>query len=160
MDLTIRQATLEDYEALCALLAQVDTLHGQALPHVFRAPGGPSRSREFIASIITNEHAALLVAEHDGQIVGCIDVIIQQAPDIPIMVPRRFAKIDTLVVAEGFRCAGIGRALLERAQQWAADRQATQVELNVWEFNQAAIAFYEKQGYETAQRRMWRSLRE
>jgi len=33
-----------------------------------------------------------------------------------------------------------------------------EVELNVWEFNQDAISFYEKLGYTTVSRKMWRSL--
>jgi ribosomal protein S18 acetylase RimI-like enzyme len=34
----------------------------------------------------------------------------------------------------------------------------TDVELHVWEFNQAALAFYETLGYATLERRMGRSL--
>jgi len=160
MDISIRQATEEDYEALCALLAEGDALHREALPHVFREPDGPSRSQEFVSSLIADENAALFVAEHEGQVIGCVDVFIREAPDVPIMVPRRYAVIGTLVVAEAFRRAGVGRALVERAQQWAASKQATQVELNVWEFNEAAIVFYEGLGYETTRRQMWRPLEE
>jgi len=108
-------------------------------PHVFREPDGPARTKEFISGIIANEDAALFVAERDGQIIGLVHILVREAPDIPVMVPRRYAVIDDLIVRRNFRRFGVGRALLERAHRWAADKQATQVELNVWEFNQTAI---------------------
>lgn len=47
---------------------------------------------------------------------------------------------------------------MESAYLWAKKRGATEVELEVWEFNQDAISFYEKLGYETAKRTMWRRI--
>jgi ribosomal protein S18 acetylase RimI-like enzyme len=47
---------------------------------------------------------------------------------------------------------------MEHAHRWALDKKVRHVELNVWEFNKEAIAFYDKLGYETANRRMWKSL--
>ena len=44
------------------------------------------------------------------------------------------------------------------AEEWAAQRGAAGLELHVWEFNAEAIAFYRRQGYSTAGRRMWRRL--
>ena len=44
MNLSIRPAVLEDYEALCAIFGQVDALHCEALPQVFQEPDGPARS--------------------------------------------------------------------------------------------------------------------
>jgi len=66
--------------------------------------------------------------------------------------------IDSLAVKEGFRRSGVGRALMERAHQWARDKGVTQVELGVWEFNEGAMAFYEKLGYRPASRKMRRVL--
>jgi GNAT superfamily N-acetyltransferase len=53
---------------------------------------------------------------------------------------------------------GIGQALLRRAERWAAERGASELELTVWEFNQDAIAFYEKLGYVTERRTMWKTI--
>ncbi len=67
--------------------------------------------------------------------------------------------MENLAVKEKFRCSGVGRALVEMAHQWTLDKGITQVELNVWEFNKEAIAFYEKRGYTTTSRKMWKSLK-
>jgi len=159
MQLCTREANQEDYEELCEVIAEVDALHCEAVPHVYRPPDGPARSKDYIASVIADDNAALFVAQSDGEIVGLIQILVREAPEIPIMVPRRYAVINTLAVKRGFRRLGVGRALIERAHRWAQEKGATQGELSVWEFNGGAIAFYEKLGYRTASRRMWRALR-
>jgi GNAT superfamily N-acetyltransferase len=107
---------------------------------------------------MADENAALLIAEFEGHMVGFIHVLIREAPDIPIRVPRRYAVVDNLVVRKRFRRHGAGRSLMEHAHRWALDKKVSHVELNVWEFNKEAFAFYDKLGYETANRRMWKSL--
>jgi len=47
--MNIRPATIDDDEQLCGLFDEVDRLHREALPNVFRKPDGPTRSRERIA---------------------------------------------------------------------------------------------------------------
>ena len=158
MDFSIRKATEGDYEDLCALYAEVDALHRDAVPGVFRTPGGPPRTKEFVCGILADESAALFVAESNGRIVGMACARIRQAPEIPILVPRRYARIEELVVLKRFQRQGIGRALADKAHEWALGKQVGQVELNVWEFNAAAISLYEKLGYKTAYRTMWRKL--
>ncbi len=158
MEFSIREATQGDFDALCAIFAEADATHRKALPHIFREVAGPARPREFILGILADENAALFVAEHKGEIVGLIRISIRETPNLPIFVPRRYAVISELVVKEGFRRHGVGRALLERAERWAIDQGVRQIELVVWEFNKGAIAFYEKHGYKTISRRMWKPL--
>jgi len=157
MNFLIRQATQEDYEGLCAVIAEVDALHSEALPEVFRA-ADPPRTREFVSGIMADENAALFVAESDGQVIGFVLVRIERSRDIPIMVPRRYAMIDDLAVLKRFHRRGVGQALMDKAHQWALSNGVSHIELSVAEFNQGAIAFYEKLGYATRSRRMWRSL--
>lgn len=62
------------------------------------------------------------------------------------MVPRRHAVLEDLAVRDGYRHLGVGTSLLERAHQWVLSKELSQIESNVWEFNEEAIAFYGKQG--------------
>jgi ribosomal protein S18 acetylase RimI-like enzyme len=158
MNFIIRSANLEDYEELYAVFEEVDALHCEALPQVFQEPDGPVRSREYVTAIVSNENMVLFVAESDGQIIGLVQAYVQEAPDIPLFVPRRYAVIDNVAVKQDFRRSGIGQALIEKAERWAKDKKASQIELNVWEFNTGATAFYDKLGYETARRIMWKPL--
>jgi ribosomal protein S18 acetylase RimI-like enzyme len=154
----IRQATVMDYAGICAVLSEVDALHREALPQVFRDPGTVVRSRAYIASIVEDENAGLWVAEDEGQIVGLLNVSARETRDLPILVPRRYAVIENLAVAAAYRRRGIGRALMQVADDWALAKGIEQVELHVYEFNEGARAFYEALGYQTASRNMWRDL--
>lgn len=158
MEVTIRRATAQDYEALCEIIGEVDALHREALPHLFRAPGGPARERIYLLGLLADDDHGLFVAEIEGQAAGYVHVAVRDTPPIPILVPRRVAVVDDLVVKEAYRRSGLGRALMGRAEQWAQAKGVAEVELNVYEFNEPAIAFYRSLGYETFSRRMGRRL--
>ncbi|HXZ06398.1 MAG TPA: GNAT family N-acetyltransferase [Ktedonobacteraceae bacterium] len=158
MQIVLRTATLEDYEGLFLLYAQLDQVHTEALPEFFRSVEEPARSRQYFAEIIANKDAALFVAEYEGTLVGAIHCFIDDAPKIPFIVPRRFVLIDDMVVDENFRRRGVGQALLERVDQWVREKGLTEVVLGVWEFNTAARFLYEKLGYHTTWRRMRKQL--
>jgi ribosomal protein S18 acetylase RimI-like enzyme len=158
MAFSIRPATPADYDAVGAVYAEVERLHRDAAPHVFRAPDGPALNPEYFESMLADADAVWLVAEHHGEIWGFVTAQIVYAPDRPILVPRRYAEVDNLAVLRQHRRAGIGRALMERAHAWAAERGIHEVELNVYEFNQDAIAFYEELGYVTERRKMRRII--
>ena len=138
---------------------ELDRYHGDALPRVFKKPRGLTRSQQFVLEIMADPSAALFVAEEKGTLIGFVHVCVCESRSLPFLVPRRYARIDSLEVRKGYRGAGVGKRLVERAHRWAGDEGAEQVELTVWEFNQAAIAMYEKLGYETANRRMRLALK-
>jgi diamine N-acetyltransferase len=154
----IREASVEECEAICALFEQVDAFHAAARPEMFRPPQRPVRTPEFIQKLLTSTTDTLFVAPRDGRLVGLAWVITRNAPDLPIFVPRRFAVIETLVVDEEARRQGVGRVLVERIQHWATDYGLQEVQLSVHEFNAGARAFYTELGYETVERRLRRRL--
>ena len=159
METIIREAVSRDYENLNTLIDAVDRLHRDNLPQKFQESEGPVRDRNFILDLIADESVGLFVAEREAQLVGLVHIVIKDTPDIPILVPRRYAVIDNLVVKDGLRRAGIGRALMTKAHDWAITKGAKLVELNVYDFNEAALAFYERLGYKTYSRQMSKSLK-
>jgi ribosomal protein S18 acetylase RimI-like enzyme len=160
MEPAIREATARDYDDLCEIIDDVDTLHRNHLPHIFQEAAGPVRDREYILGLIQDEQVALLVAEARGQIVGFVHAFLSETPPIPILVLRRPATISDLAVRKDLRRLGIGRRLMEAVEQWAVARGASEIDLNVYEFNRAATAFYESLGYRTLSYRMEKPLRE
>jgi ribosomal protein S18 acetylase RimI-like enzyme len=158
MDCSIRRATSEDYDAVAVAFAELELFHQSALPGIFRRPIGPALSRELFESMLADVDAAWLVAQRPGEIIGFVSVRVVQAADRPILVPRSYAEVDSLAVREPYRRFGIGRALMAHAQRWATERGLREIELNVWEFNQSAIAFYEALGYVTERRKMRRII--
>ena len=154
MEPGIREAVASDYDELCDVFDEGDALHRENLPRVFQKPMGAPRSRDYVLGLIADERVGFFVAQAGDRLAGLVCVRLREAPELPICVRRRYAVIDNVVVKEAFRRAGVGRALVERAREWAVAKGADSIELNVWEFNQEAIAFYRALGYETASRKM------
>lgn len=102
--------------------------------------------------------AVLFVAEHEEQLIGAVHAHLRRSPDIPLLKPRHFAYVETLVVSSDWRRRGIGKQLMERIEFWARDKGATEIELFVWDFNQTAIALYDQLAYRTISRRLWKTL--
>jgi ribosomal protein S18 acetylase RimI-like enzyme len=158
MKLSIREAVASDYDDLCALFDEGDALHRENLPRIFQKPRGAVRGRDYVLGLIADEAVGFFVAQVRDRLVGLICVMIRESPEVPIFVRRRYTVVNDVVVKDEFRRAGIGRALMEKAHEWAVAEGADSIELNVWEFNQGAIEFYQTLGYETASRKMSKRL--
>jgi len=158
MEISVRKATAEDYNSLCELFNEIDALHRDNLPHIFQKPNGAAREKDYYLGLIADENLALLVAEAGEKLVGFVHVIVRDTPAMPVFVPRHYAIVDGIVVKSEFQNHGIGRILMDKVQEWAIARGATSIELNVYEFNETAISFYERLGYHTVSRKMGKEL--
>jgi ribosomal protein S18 acetylase RimI-like enzyme len=158
MDVQIREATEGDVAGLARLLVEVNDLHVEALPHVFQRIEADESTVGELHEALSQEGSRIFVAEHAGALVGYVSLWSYQTPPFRIFVPRRVAEIDAVVVSRAYQRRGIGGALVRRAEAWAAEQGIEHIELVVHEFNATALALYEKLGYATLSRRMWRSL--
>jgi len=158
VEVVIREAAADDYEVLCELFDEVDALHRDNLPQIFQKPTGPVREQEYYRGLITDENVGLFVAEVNERAVGFVHAIMRDTPAIPILVPRRYAIVDSIGVKSDFRGGGIGRMLMHKIHEWAIVKGAIAIELNVHEFNRGAISFYRKLGYDTVSQRMSKLL--
>ena len=159
MEIRIRKATADDYNTLCELFDEIDALHRNNLPHLFQKPSGSVREQEYYSGLIADENVALLVAEAGESLVGFIHAVCRDTPPIPVFVPRRYAIVECIVVKAGFQNRGIGRILMDKMQEWAIEKNAISIELNVYEFNRTAISFYERLSYQTLSRKMSKELK-
>jgi len=132
MTLSIRQATPDDAAGLANLVTQL---------------GYPSSSEQVAARLTSLQSAddRLLVAETDGVAVGLAHV----NRWANLVVDNR-AEIVALVVDDKWRGQGIGRALLQAAEEWATQRgcSALQVRTNI--VRQRAHEFYFQNGFRQA----------
>lgn len=158
MAIHIRRAVERDYEVYCNLMSEINELHRLALPGIFQQPAGRIVDQDYFLSLLNNDQSAIFIAEYNGQAAGFVNVVIREAPVYPVLLPRRYGVVDTLVVHPAFQRTGVGRALMDQGEAWAASQGVSEVELNVYEFNLGAQAFYRQLGYTTYSRKMSKKL--
>jgi diamine N-acetyltransferase len=154
----VREATPRDFRAISDLFEEVDSLHREHLPDLFRRAQGAPREETFINGLIKSPDAGVFVAQMGVEIVGLLVAVIHKTPDFPILVPLRYAMVDTIVVTARARGRGIGYALMAHVEAWARERRIDRIELNVFEFNEAALSFYRGMNYSVLSCRMVKRL--
>ncbi len=140
MTTLIRRAEPGDAASLVDLAEAVGSEHEGWLI----ADGGwrsVSEERRYLKAIRRHTYAAVLVAETDGRVVGRLSIGRDTLP-----ASEHVADVG-LMVAEGYRRRGIGRALMEAAETWARDVGVRKVELHVFPYNEGALALYDQLGY-------------
>jgi RimJ/RimL family protein N-acetyltransferase len=133
--LIVRPATEDDLDAAVNLYAAVAE-EGRWIGA--EAPVDKMERRARFESSIRRDDAQFFVADDDGRIVG----------ELGIEVARYGVADFGMMVAADARGRGIGSALLSVAVDWAQKAGAHKVALQVWPHNHAAIALYEKHGFE------------
>ena len=129
-----------------ALPAEVERVLGM-YEWLFAPPGSvpprwdPDRARAAIAQAIEDPAAAVLVAEHRGELLGLCTAYLD-------MNSVRFGPrcwVEDLAVSPEHRSQGVGKALLDAAKAWARERGATHLELDSAETRTDAHRFYERE---------------
>jgi len=162
-DVSVRLAAIEDIESLCSLYAEFREFHVRALPErladasgsgVDEKPWLSARLRE----IVLAGDSAIFVAEAAGRAIGLAEVYLRRDEPDRGIVPRRFAHLQSMVVREEQRRAGVGTLLLQAAEEWARAGGASEMRLDVWEFPGGPLGFYERSGYRTLRHTLVREL--
>jgi len=153
----IRRAVKADYPAIIEITIELEDQHIAAVPEVFRKESYDEQVRN-LDSILADANADLLVAERGCVVLGYVHLALKEAENVPMLRPRSYVKIRDLAVARKYQRSGAGSALMQAAERWASERGIDTIELNVWEFNRGAFAFYQKLGYVTSSRHMWKHI--
>lgn len=148
MSLQIRRADSSDYASLLPLFDQIDLLHREALPEIFVKPEGSPREKDYFEDLLQQPQVGFFIAQEQDQMIGFVHAAVRNAPPLAIFAPRRYAVVEGAVVSKDYQGRGIGRKLMQRVHEWALEKGAGSVELNVYNFNAGAISFYERLGYE------------
>ncbi len=96
-----------------------------------------------LAPVWDDPQQVVFIAEDGSQPVGFVHAALVEPDPSP-------ARIETLVVAASRRGTGVGRALLEFALSWCAERAADEVVLDVLAADSAAVRLYEQHGFHRA----------
>ena len=126
--ITIRPAHASDQEALgrygAALVHQHHAADSRRFIYVAHPEAGYGR---FLVSQITNPDSLVLVAEHEGKVVGYVFAGVEGTDWMDLRGPS--GVVHDIYVDESARHLGAGRELLHAAITWVRSKGRTQVVL-------------------------------
>jgi GNAT superfamily N-acetyltransferase len=162
-EIVVRPARIADIESLCSLYAEFHEFHLRGLPERLTTMGGSGADRRArlharLREIISVHDSVIFVAERGGHQIGLAEVYLRHDEPGRGLIPRRFGHLQSMVVREEDRRAGVGAALLEASEAWARAGGASEMRLDIWEFPEGPLLFYERCGYRTLRRTLVRRL--
>ncbi|WP_308639418.1 GNAT family N-acetyltransferase [Paenibacillus silvisoli] len=153
MEIAIRSAKQEDYEALLPLFWQVHHVHVVERPDLYKVNAAPVGEELFQRQLEDDQHH-LFVAVLGDAIVGVVVARVDETIENSFVNARKVLLVDSLCVADTVRKKGIGRKLMQHVFELANALNVDSVELGVSETNQQALRFYESIGMTTKSRKM------
>lgn len=146
MKLTVRKATEKDILKLLDLLVQVDMVHHNGRPDIFKGPATKYNEAE-LKAIIHNEETPVFVCTDENDIpLGHAFCVHKQVVGDSVLTDIRTLYIDDICVDSDARGKHVGKTLYDYVIAYAKRQGFYNVTLNVWSCNQAAMKFYEAMG--------------
>lgn len=146
-DLIIRNSNINDGNSVYELLKLIAKLHKEGRPDVF-ANLQSKYTLDEVCNRLSKEDNGVFIAEYQNTVVGYIFCEIINEGDGYTLY------IDDLCVSPNARRMGVGKALMDYAASYGKSKQCRFLMLNVWEFNQNAVNFYENYGLKTRSRHL------
>ena len=144
--MVLRSAEKKDLNAIINMLYQVQAVHANARPDVFKM-GAKKYTEEDVLNLMADKTTPIYVAVDETDLaVGYAFCEIQQVENSRNLQTMKTFYIDDLCVDEKFRGKGIGRKLYEFCLKTAKELKCYHLTLNVWRLNESAERFYEKMG--------------
>ncbi len=157
MDIVIREYREADREALrdCMEKLQDYIVSVDPLKRVRRAPEFGEEYTKWLLELIHGKNGIIYFAylrgqtEKEGKVIGCCAGIMSpQAPhDVAAVVPSKHGRVQELYVDSKYRGEGVGKALMEKIEEYFRKNGCDTVMLEVFAPNKSAYAFYQSCGY-------------
>ena len=140
----IRKAEKKDIPGIINLLYQVDAVHNNIRPDLFK--GNTSKYTELELEEILDDGDKPIFVYDDGKILGHAFCQISEVKNHRLLQDAKTLYIDDICVDEHSRGRHIGKALYEYVYNYAKSIGCHNITLNVWEGNDSAYNFYKRMG--------------
>ena len=128
--MNVRRATEKDIPAILELLVQVDMVHHNGRPDLFKGPATKYNEEELKVLLADEEKPVFVCVDEEGRVLGHAFCMEQQ----------------DICVHEDARGKHVGKALYEAVVEYAKAHDFYNITLNVWACNPGAMKFYEAMG--------------
>ena len=142
----IRKANKNDIPGVISLLFQVNAVHHDIRPDLFKGNTVKYNEQE-LAELFDDESKPIFVyVDEDGNILGHAFCQIIDIKNNQLLQDIRTLYIDDICVDENARGRHIGKAMYEYVRDFAQSIGCNNMTLNVWEGNDSALHFYKSMG--------------
>ena len=151
----IRKAIATDSLLLSYLCLNVQRLHAERHPEIFKIPHSDDFAVTFFDEVLVDPAARIFIAEEDGRALGYIFCKLYERPASVFNYVSRFLQIEHISVQPEAQRQGVGTALINRAEELAREINVTRIQLSSWNFNTKAHTFFERHGFAKFEHRFW-----
>lgn len=140
----IRKANKNDIGRIIELLHQVDMVHHEIRPDLFK-PYTTKYNEQELEALLDNDNNPIFVYD-DGEVLGHAFCQITDVKSHKLLQDAKTLYIDDICVDEKARGKHVGKALYEFVRDYAKSIGCYNMTLNVWEGNDPALSFYKNMG--------------
>ena len=140
----IRKATEKDIPQVLELLHQVNMVHYEIRPDLFKSHT-TKYSAEELTTLFRDESKPVFVFD-DGGVLGYAFCQVSEVKDHLLLQDNKMLYIDDICVDEKARGKHVGKALFNHVKEYAQSIGCHHITLNVWEGNEPALRFYRNMG--------------
>ena len=140
----VRRADKNDISRIIQLLHQVDMVHHEIRPDLFK-PNTTKYNEQELETLLSDDSKPIFVFE-DGDVLGHAFCMITEARNDKLLQDIKTLYIDDICVDEKARGNHVGKALYEYVRDYAKSIGCNHITLNVWEGNDPALSFYRNMG--------------
>ena len=140
----IRSATLNDLEQINRIRKQVNNLHVNGEPEIFKS-GFPKDMQDYATTFIDSDTKQLFVAENNGVVCAFAMAEIVVKPETPYTFKQKYVDIKELGTDENCQGKGYGKAMIDFiVRKYAGQYSVLQVGTGD---SPLTVPFYEKCGF-------------
>ena len=142
----IERAKSGDIPRVLELLVQVNMVHHNGRPDLFKGPATKYSAEELEAIFRDDRKPVFVYRDDGGTLLGYAFCVMNEVRGDRLLQDIKTLYIDDLCVDERARGRGVGSALYQYVLDYARQEGCHNVTLNVWCLNGPAMKFYEKCG--------------
>lgn len=155
----IETATERHINAIIPLSLQVQNIHVDLFPHIFKPPV-EEELRDFFRDTLRDESARIFLARDGEHFLGYCLMRINEHPENPFCHARRLIYIEHICVDASCRHRGVGKQLLDEVRNLALQLRIDRIQLDFWTANQNAGRAFRAFGFQTFNENMYMYLSE
>ena len=144
--MNIRRASADDIPRLFELLLQVNNVHADGRPDLFKR-NRTKYSVDELKALVTDDAKPIFVSVNEmGLVLGYAFCRFEIVKDDGNLVPGRDLYVDDICFDENCRGRGLAKELFAWVENYARREGCRRITLHVWECNPVAAAFYAGRG--------------